>query len=65
MNEYSVKNIKILRGLDPVKKRPGMFIGGTDKSGLHHLIWEIIDNSIDESVAGFCNKINVTLTKDN
>ena len=65
MNEYSAKNIKILRGLDPVKKRPGMFIGGTDKSGLHHLIWEIIDNSIDESVAGFCNKINVTLTKDN
>jgi DNA gyrase/topoisomerase IV subunit B len=61
---YSAKDITILEGLEPVRKRPGMYIGGTGKTGLHHLIWEIVDNSIDEAINGYANKITVTLKRD-
>ncbi|MEM4605506.1 MAG: ATP-binding protein, partial [Candidatus Pacearchaeota archaeon] len=62
--EYSAKDIKILEGLDGVRKRPAMYIGSTGKEGLHHLVYEIVDNSVDECLAGACNLIKVTLHKD-
>ena len=61
---YTARDIQILGGLEAVRKRPGMYIGGTDEEGLHHLIYEIVYNSIDEAMAGYCNKISVTLGKD-
>jgi len=61
---YSAKNIKILKGLEAVRKRPGMYIGDTEERGLHHLIWEILDNSIDEAMADKCDKISITLNKE-
>ena len=61
---YTGEQIQVLEGLDPVRKRPGMYIGSTDKRGLHHLIWEVVDNAVDEHLAGFCNKIKIELNKD-
>jgi DNA gyrase subunit B len=62
--EYSAKDIKILEGLEGVRKRPAMYIGGTGKDGLHHLVYEVVDNSVDECLAGICNTIKVVLQKD-
>ncbi len=64
MSEYTGKEIVILEGLEAVRKRPGMYIGSTGPRGLHHLIWEILDNSIDEQLAGFCNEIHIIMQKD-
>ncbi|VEU77952.1 DNA topoisomerase (ATP-hydrolyzing) subunit B [Mycoplasmopsis columbinasalis] len=63
-NEYGAQSIKILEGLEPVRVRPGMYIGTTGLKGLHHLIWEIVDNSVDECMAGYANKVSITLTPD-
>ena len=62
---YTAKDIYVLEGLEPVRKRPGMYIGSTGVDGLHHLIWEVVDNSLDEAMAGFAKNIAITLLPEN
>src|SRR5574344_1721069 len=61
---YSAQDIEVLEGLEPVRRRPGMYIGGTDESAMHHLVAEVLDNAMDEAVAGYANRIEIELAAD-
>src|SRR5690625_8031783 len=64
-DDYTADQIQVLEGLEAVRKRPGMYIGSTSERGLHHLEWEIVDNRIDEALAGYCDHIEIMIEKDN